>query len=66
MTDQAKPVRKTLHLASSAKIPPADQAGETTAVAQAAFESEAAEGDGLHPDAPTGSNDSPIRDHGRE
>jgi len=66
MTDQAKPVRKTLHLASSAKIPPADQADERTSVAQAAFRSEAAEGDGLHPDAPPVSDDSPVRVDGRE
>ena len=66
MTVQAKPMRKTLHLASRARTPPADQAGKTTSVAQAAFESEAAEGDGLHPDAPPGSDDSPIRVDGRE
>ena len=66
MTDQAKPVRKTLHLASRASIPPADQAGETTSVAQAAFESKAAEGDGLHPDAPPGSDDNLIRVDGGE
>ena len=66
MTDRIKPVRKTLHLASRARIPPADQADERTSVAQAAFRSEAAEGDGLHPDAPQVSDDNPIRNNGRK